>query len=320
MPTRIQASCWHISFFCWLSTLTLIDRSVSFLLIPHNPIVRSHHHQRTLLRAVASSPEDGVVVHVVVAMTRESGKNEKLQAGVLERPSLHPVELPCIAHADGPDSKDLKATLQDNDWDYVTITSPEAARVLVSAWNDCTFRNNNNNNPPAVAAVGKATEEALVQAGIAVAFCPSKATAATLVKELPMPESGLSTPPRVLYPASARAQKTLEIGLTERGFAVVRLNTYDTVTAVWTDEEREWADTVKIACFASPSAVKGWSINSNGDHSVLAACIGETSAKACLEQGWSEASIFYPDKPGMEGWVQAVADASTALTCGYQTT
>jgi uroporphyrinogen-III synthase len=267
------------------------------------------------LRAVVSSP-DGVVV----ALTRESGKNEKLQAGVLGRhPSLNPVELPCIAHADGPDYKDLKATLQDNDWDYVAITSPEAARVLVSAWNDCTFP---NNQPPAVTAVGKATEEALKQAGISVAFCPSKATAATLVKELPMPEKGSSSSPspRVLYPASARAQKTLENGLTERGFEVVRLNTYDTVTAVWTDEEREFAGQVKIACFASPSAVKGWLINSDGDNSVLAACIGETSAKACREQGWSEESIFYPDKPGMEGWVQAVADASTTLRCGYQTT
>lgn len=244
---------------------------------------------------------------IVVAATREQGKNDILMKGIQEL-NLTPVELPCIAHADGPDFSLLQGMLQENHWDYVTITSPEAARVLASAWKHCTWEN----APPAVVAVGKATEECLKVAGIDVAFCPSKATAEVLVQELPMPTT---QQPRVLYPASVRAQTTLQDGLTNRGFTVVRLDTYDTVTAQWNEHEQKRAVSAQIACFASPSAVKGWLINnSNSENNVLAACIGETSAKACRERGWKEEHIFYPEKPGMAGWVEAVADAAASLT------
>lgn len=244
---------------------------------------------------------------IVVAATRELGKNDQLMKGIQEL-NLNPVELPCIAHADGPDFPSLQGVLQQNHWDYVTITSPEAARVLSSAWKHCTWEN----QPPAVVAVGKATEDSLTAAGIDVTFCPSKATAEVLVKELPMPSSS-TTQPRVLYPASARAQTTLQDGLTNRGFQVVRLNTYDTVTAHWSEQEQQIAETAQIACFASPSAVKGWLLNNANNNNVLAACIGETSAKACREKGWKEEHIFYPEKPGMDGWVDAVADAAATL-------
>lgn len=244
----------------------------------------------------------------MVAATREQGKNEQLMKGIQEL-NLNPVELPCIAHADGPDFSSLQGALQENHWDYVTITSPEAARVLSSAWKHCTWE---EHQPPAVVAVGKATEDSLRAAGIDVAFCPSKATAEVLVQELPMPST--TTQPSVLYPASARAQTTLQDGLTNRGFTVVRLNTYDTVTAHWNEQEQKVAATAQIACFASPSAVKGWLLNNqNNNNHVLAACIGETSAKACREKGWKEEQIFYPEKPGMAGWVDAVADAAASL-------
>lgn len=40
------------------------------------------------------------------------------------------------------------------------------------------------------------------------------------------------------------------------------------------------------------------------------ACIGETTATAAREQGWSEGSIFYPkENPGIDGWAAAVAEA-----------
>ena len=287
---------------------------------------------------------------VVVAMTRELGKNAKLEkAIILEQSSsssssssscsssgitLQPIELPCIAHADGPDYPRLFETLQNYHWDYVAVTSPEAARVLASVWKDCDFAA--GATAPSVAAVGKATKAALADAGIEVAFCPSKATAATLVQELPMPPLPLGLnqgydddepkpqqQPKVLYPASAKAQTTLQDGLRQRGFAVTRLDTYDTVTAVWSDNERSMAHQARIACFASPSAVKGWiqnyskddndGISSNAARQVLAACIGETSAEACRNQGWLEENIFYPDKPGIEGWIEAIHRAAQRL-------
>jgi uroporphyrinogen-III synthase len=224
------------------------------------------------------------------------------------------VELPCIAHADGDDYPRLKEALLSRAWDYVTVTSPEGAKVLASVLGDPSDKKQTIQVPP-IAAVGKATEEVLNEYGLAVSFCPSKATAKTLVAELPGgAEPGSQQEQYVLYPASQRAQLTLENGLRERGFQVTRLNTYDTVTAEWCDEDRERARQCRVACFASPSSVKGWLHNSAQKSSVLAACIGETSAQACRERGWPEDRIFFPDKPGIEGWVEAVDRAVESLS------
>lgn len=235
-----------------------------------------------------------------VALTREEGKNEKL-IKALDQERIKPIELPCIEHADGPDYDRLADTIQGESWDYVVVTSPEAARVLASAWKP---PQSSTDSAPKVAAVGKATEKVLKQLGISVAFCPSKATAKVLCRELPG-ETGC----KILYPASLRAQTTLQDGLNERGFEVTRLNTYDTVTATWDDEAKAKAPQCRVACFASPSAIKGWLINNNNRIDVLAACIGETSAEACRKSGWGEDEIFYPEKPGIEGWVEAIEEA-----------
>ena len=246
-------------------------------------------------------------VPISIALTREEGKNDKLRAALEASSallqSIHPIqiyELPCIAHADGSDYDQLASTLQSTPWNYVAVTSPEAARVLISAWTEAIRA-----APPPVCAVGKATMEVLEQHDIPVAFCPSKATATTLVTELPG-QAGDT----VLYPASQRAKQTLEEGLRQRGFHVTRLNTYDTVTAEWQEMDTARAAQCQIACFASPSAIKGWLQNTNNDEknqprTIKAACIGETSAQACRELGWSEENIFYPDQPGIEGWVDA---------------
>ena len=252
--------------------------------------------RRSTVRRYAST--DGGSSNLI-ALTREDGKNGKLKKALSG--SFDTVEIPCIAHANGPDMECLPQRLQES-WDYVIVTSPEAAKVVAGAWDAVA------ENPPPVAAVGKATGETLKQYGIDVCFTPSKATAATLVVELPG-----EVPCRVLYPASCKAKPTLQDGLTKRGFEVVRLNTYDTVTASWTDEEKEKARRCSVACFASPSSVVGWLRNTDNNRSVLAACIGETSATECRAQGWSDEQIFFPEKPGIDGWVRAVEEATQSL-------
>ena len=256
----------------------------------------------------------------MVALTREDGKNSKLNKALqsnlrieqlceLSGTTIEINEIPCIAHADGPDAKSLGKKISSSSFDYIAITSPEAANVFATAWID-------EGRPKLglVAAVGKATQEALKEYGVDVAFIPSKATAETLVRELPPLEAAIDEgrPTTLLYPASAKAQDTLQNGLEERGFTTTRLNTYDTVTAMWTPEEESLAKSTTIVCFASPSAVKAWLENTaqlNCTRRALAACIGETSANACRKNGWKEEDIFYPEKPGIEGWVDAVADA-----------
>ena len=246
---------------------------------------------------------------VIVTLTREEGKNEKLRKKIQDDNRLENkidlLELPCIEHAVGPDYDNLSSTLLSKQWDYIAITSPEAANVLASGWDAV------KGNPPPVVAVGKATEKKLRDSGIPVAFVPSKATAATLAKELDLVDG--KEPTSVLYPASAKAKKVLENGLISRGFAVTRINTYDTVTASWVDDQRESSEKVQVACFASPSAVKGWLQNTEQNTRVYAACIGETSASACKELGWKDGQIFFPEAPGLEGWVEAIQKAAEAV-------
>lgn len=254
------------------------------------------------------------------------------------------MELPCIVHANGPDLSKLVSTLKDptDTFDYIIITSPEAAHVFIKAWEEATQSSSSSSSSSSLVqntklvAVGKATEETLLQHGLHVDFVPTKATAKTLVQELP-PSTQATREGRftkVLYPASVKAKPTLQNGLNERGtFHVMRLDTYDTIPATWDKEQIRMAQTVRIACFASPSAVEAWVLNyrrmmqeegeeeqhdeiktdmekkKRDGNEVLAACIGETSAQACREMQWNQEDIFYPEKPGVEGWSDVVADA-----------
>jgi uroporphyrinogen-III synthase len=81
------------------------------------------------------------------------------------------------------------------------------------------------------------------------------------------------------------------------------------VTASWSEELKAVAKTANVACFASPSSIKGWLHNTENNKDVIAACIGETSATACRGHEWKENQIFYPDSPGLEGWVEAIQGA-----------
>lgn len=268
------------------------------LILPFFPLVNCFVASRsTVSNSHVLSATDA---RISIAVTREDGKNAKLieqiNSNEILRDQVEIFELPCIEHASGPDYDSLQGALANGSWDYVAVTSPEAAKVVASAWDVV------RDNPIPVVAVGKATEKALEKYGIPVTFVPSKATAVTLVEELESKGEGT----KVLYPASARARETLQSGLEARGFDVKRLNTYDTVTATWTEEQRGQAKKVKIACFASPSSIKGWLLNTSNNNAVLAACIGETSATACREHSWADSQIYYPESPGIEGWIDAI--------------
>jgi uroporphyrinogen-III synthase len=211
-------------------------------------------------------------------------------------------QVPCIAFADGPDTAQLPITLKSSSFDYVIITSPEAAKVFIAGWTVA--------GKPAVsiACVGVATGDTLRAAGLAPVFTPSKATGVVLAAELPLPANSASA--TALYPASAQAPGIVQAGLEARGFSVQRLNTYDTGPARWSPAEAAAAAQAAVATFGSPSAVKAWAAQRGTEaHSALAACIGETSATACRAAGWSEAAVFWPEKPGMKGWVKAIEAA-----------
>lgn len=242
-----------------------------------------------------------------VVVTREHGKNVKLMKALAKR-GIRCLELPLIEHRDGPDLLKLVQTLREGKFEWIVVTSPEAATVFLRSWREA------GRPKVRIAVVGAGTGELFQNAEeganqLDVAFTPSKATAKVMSSELPK----LSDDSNVLYPASLKAGDDLENGLKERGFHVMRMNTYSTETVRNLDEAAiSEAASVPVATFASPTAVKAWMElvaepkNWNG----AAACIGSTSANAARKAGLQK--VYHPESPGIEGWVESIMEALEA--------
>ena len=349
-----------IASLCISSASAFVSRPSS---TAGHPLPTQNVHQNVLCRRLSTSSESSHAVTgdattatgsssdaattITVALTRELGKNTKLEGALTSHPGLrmmglhlNVVELPCIEHAEGdelPKLVDILSSDTIGTYHYVVITSPEAARVLASAIDESDIDNMQKfNDIIKVAAVGKATGKALEKSGMSVDFVPSQATGETLAAELPSIEGAECT--NVLYPASAKARNDIQDGLEARTndtddaatFEFTRLNTYDTVPATFTASQMSLVDDIEIACFGSPSAVSSWlqnmdvkynlqdvddeskkKLGAEGNGNVLAACIGTTSARAVLESGrWNAMDIYYPkENPGLDSWTDSIVQA-----------
>lgn len=243
-----------------------------------------------------------------VVVTREHGKNGKLMKA-LEKRGIQCLELPLIEHRDGPDLPQLVQTLREVKFEWIIVTSPEAATVFLQAWREAGCPK------VRIAVVGSGTGELFQNAKegpdlLEVAFTPSKATAKVLASELPKIGDGDN---HVLYPASLKAGDDLATGLTERGFLVLRMNTYSTETVRNLDEAAiASAASAPVATFASPTAVRAWMelVAEPRKWDGAAACIGSTSANAASKAGLQK--IYHPESPGIEGWVESIMEALEA--------
>jgi|EP00900_Chrysochromulina_parva_P014800 uroporphyrinogen-III synthase len=241
-----------------------------------------------------------------VFLTREEGKNEKLGALLAER-GVPTEELPCIACERLAGYTALREALVANAHDWIVITSPEAASVFVDAWRE-------SGSPPLarIATVGAGTTQILTAADLSADFVPSKATGKTLAAELPAAAGGAVSAGvsggsgLVLYPASALAERVVEDGLATRGFRTLRIETYTTLPATWSEHDAERARAAKVVTFASPSAVRAW-VERVGT-GATAVCIGETSAEECRRVGFAPERVHCPEKPGVESWAQTIVD------------
>ncbi|EOA31131.1 hypothetical protein CARUB_v10014293mg [Capsella rubella] len=283
-----------------LSLLSLqppLSSSSSFRSLIRNPICHCH----------SSSSSSSSIPQVV--LTRERGKNNQI-IKALEKHGISSLELPLIKHALGPDFDRLASVLTDKSFDWIIITSPEAGSVFLEAWKAA------SSPKVQIGVVGAGTarvfEEAMqsAQGLLHVAFTPSKATGKVLASELPKKVGKRSS---VLYPASLKAGNDIEEGLSKRGFEVVRLNTYTTVPVQNVDYVLlQQALSAPVLSVASPSAVRAWLnlIQNEEQWSKFAACIGETTASAARRLGLK--NVYYPEKPGLEGWVESIMEALAA--------
>lgn len=241
-----------------------------------------------------------------VVVTREQGKNARL-ISALEKHNVHPLELPLIKHVEGPDTDRLLDVLRNDKFDWIIVTSPEAAAVFLQGWKAA------GSPKVRVAVVGEGTARVFHEVSesddqsLELAFSPSKALGKVLASELPRSNRNSC---KVLYPASAKAGHEIEDVLSERGFDVTRLNTYTTVPVEDVDPlTLNLAISAPVVAVASPSALRAWlnliSKSDNWNNSV--ACIGETTASAAKKLGLK--SIYYPTTPGLEGWVESILEA-----------
>ncbi|XP_031273434.1 uroporphyrinogen-III synthase, chloroplastic isoform X2 [Pistacia vera] len=279
--------------------------------------LRLHNHSRLIfqlnrIQASDSTSTSACDSNPKVVVTRELGKNGKL-IKALAKHGINCLELPLIQHAPGPDLGRLSSVLSDAAFDWIIITSPEAGSVFIEAWKEAGTPN------VKVGVVGAGTASIFDQVrllskhSLDVAFTPSKATGKVLASELPKNGNERCT---VLYPASEKASNEIEEGLSNRGFEVVRLNTYTTVSTAMLEPVHHVDQTVlkqalstPVVAVASPSAVRSWVkiISESEQWSNSVACIGETTASAAKRLGLR--NVYYPTHPGLEGWVDSILEA-----------
>ena len=68
-----------------------------------------------------------------MVVTRERGKNGKLMQALQAR-GISVLELPLVETAAGPDQARLPGVLRAQRFGWVALTSPEAAKVFLAAW------------------------------------------------------------------------------------------------------------------------------------------------------------------------------------------
>lgn len=141
-----------------------------------------------------------------VVLTREQGKNGKLRK-VLEKLGVSCLEMPLVETAAGPDRQQLAELLRQEaqQFDWVCVTSPEAAKVFVEAWRQA--------GTPAVriAVVGDGTGRVLVEAegeALKPQFLPSVVSTPCL---LPLRAWFSMVPDSLLVPARCHRVRELRL-------------------------------------------------------------------------------------------------------------
>ena len=140
-----------------------------------------------------------------VALTRSSREKNAELSSILRKHGIFTIDLPCLIHDRGPDRAQLLPTLLEGGWEFIVVTSPHSAQIILSTWKEACC-------PPInVVALGRGTSAVFDGSGIDVFWQPTVATTKQLISQFPQQKGRAGS--RVLYPTTTRASTLVQQGL-----------------------------------------------------------------------------------------------------------
>jgi len=234
-----------------------------------------------------------------VVVTRPPSEEDRLRQALAEL-GARVLHVPVIEIVDPPSFEMLdKSLIELPTFEWIAFSSPNAVRKVFERLT-VIGRDARALGPLEVAAVGKATAEALARRGIVADVVPDHATGAAMTGAL-----GTGTG-RVLLPRPAGAPRELPDSLRALGWDVVEVAAYETrpVEAAPPHSDVVMSGDYDLVAFASPSAVDAF-VQRFGSPSAAIACIGSTTAGAARDRGLTV--DVTPEKHSADALAEAIA-------------
>lgn len=223
-----------------------------------------------------------------MAVTREAGKNAALTQ-LLQRRGAAVTEVPLIEFVTLPPEQATLAQWRDFDG-WTVLTSPQGARAYLASG----LRGGR------LAAVGEATAQPLREAGLSVAFVPSRADALTLARELPA-QAG----ERALHFTSDLSADRLGSELAQRGVVYERGVLYRTASALLSPAQQGELLRADLVTLASGSAAHALAAATGTAKPV--AVMGEQTAQVARTLGFKQVRVA--QQPTLEALAAVALEA-----------
>ncbi len=233
---------------------------------------------------------------VVVTRAREQASD--LSRALLAQ-GAQPVEVPTISllpPADGGEAlRAAAAAVRGYDW--LVLTSANGVRRLMAELRDA-----RDLAGVQVAAIGRATADALAAANVVADLVPRQFVAESLLASFPAAPPGGG---RALLARAAMGRDVLPDGLRSLGWTLDVVEAYRTEALPATDAQRELASEADAITFTSSSTVERY-LDTGLPVPAVVACIGPVTAATAADRGLSVSVVARTHT--IEGLVQALVD------------